>query len=345
MVDMQSVVVTGPGAYEVQTVERPRPGARDVLVRVRACGICGSDGFYLSIGGIPPRQGRTPIGHEIAGEVVEIGAAVTAFALGDHVVVNPTAAPSGIIGNGGALGGLSEYLLIEDAEPGTSLAIVPSHIPFEVAALNEPMAVARHAVNRAKPRPEDRVVIFGAGPIGLGALIDLTLRGVASVVVIDVQPARLAKALEIGADAVIDSSREDVAARLIELHGDAPLRPGDSRPGTDVYIDAAGVGAVIESVQRLAKRGSRLSIVAVHKKPVEVDFGALLSTELTITLAMGYPTEIFEVTDDIVAAWERYGRIISDLVPFERVADAITLATTPGAADKVVVTFPERTHA
>lgn len=339
MVEMQSVVVTGPGAYEVQTIDRPTPGPRDVMVRVRACGICGSDGFYVSIGGIPPRQGATPLGHEVAGEVVEVGSEVRGIAVGDHVVVNPMAAPTGIIGNGGATGGLSEYLLIEEAVLGTSLAVVPPHIPFEVAALNEPMAVARHAVNRADPRPQDRVVIFGAGPIGLGALIDLTLRGVASVVVVDVQPGRLQKALEIGADAVIDSSQEDVAARLIELHGDAPLRPGDSRPGTDVYIDAAGVGAVIESVQRLAKRGARLSIVAVHKRPVEVDFGALLSTELTITMAMGYPTEIFEVTDDIVTAWERYGRIISDLVPFERVAEAIALATTPGAADKVVVTF------
>jgi hypothetical protein len=78
----------------------------------------------------------------------------------------------------------------------------------------------------------------------------------------------------------------------------------------------------------------------VHKKPVEVDFGALLSTEISIHLAMGYPTEIFEVTEDIVAAWERYGAIISDTVPFARVDEALTLATTPGAADKVVVTFP-----
>jgi threonine dehydrogenase-like Zn-dependent dehydrogenase len=184
------------------------------------------------------------------------------------------------------------------------------------------------------------VVIFGAGPIGLGALIDLTLRGVESVVVVDVQPARLAKALELGAGAVVDSSVEDVAARLIELHGDAPLRAGDHRPGTDIYLDAAGVPAVIETVQRLAKHGARLSVVAVHKKPVEMDFGAILSSELTITMSMGYPTEIFEVTQDIIAAWERYGKIISDTVPFDRVQDALALASTPGAADKVVVTFP-----
>jgi 2-desacetyl-2-hydroxyethyl bacteriochlorophyllide A dehydrogenase len=337
---IKAVFVTGPGTTEVRDIPRPVPGPADVLIQVKACGICGSDGFYISIGGIPPRQGETPLGHEIAGEVVEVGALVTGLVVGDHVVVNPMAAPSGIIGNGGATGGLAEYLLIESAEVGRSLQVIPAHIPFEIAALNEPMAVARHAVNRVAPTPADRVVIFGAGPIGLGALIDVTLRGVASVVVVDVQPARLEKALAIGATAVINSAQEDVAERLIALHGDAPLRPGDSRPGTDVYIDAAGAPAVIASVQRLAKRGSRLAIVAVHKKPVEVDFGALLSTEISIHLAMGYPTEIFEVTEDIVAAWERYGAIISDTVPFARVDEALTLATTPGAADKVVVTFP-----
>ena len=336
---MKSVVVTGPNTTSVHEIEKPEVGAGDVLLKVRACGICGSDAFYIHIGGIPPRQGHTPLGHEIAGEVVEVGQGVTGLAVGDHVVVNPMAAPSGIIGNGGAIGGLSEYVLIEQAELGRSTAIVPDYIPFEVAALNEPMAVARHAVNRADPVATDKVVIFGAGPIGLGALIDLTLRGVASVVVIDVQPGRLDKALELGANAVIDSATEDVAARLIELHGDSPLRAGDHRPATDIYIDAAGVPAVIQTVQAIAKRGARLSVVAVHKQPVEVDFGAILSSELTITMAMGYPTEIFEVTTDIIAAWERYGRIISDVIPFARVPEALTLASAPGAADKVVVTF------
>jgi len=338
MTTMTSVVVTGPNKTEVLTVEVPAVGAADALVRVKACGICGSDTFYIHIGGVPPRQGHTPIGHEIAGEIVEVGNEVTGIALGDHVVINPMAAPTGIIGNGGSTGGLSEFLLVQDAVVGESLAIVPKHIPWEVAALNEPMAVARHAVNRANPVAGEKAVIFGAGPIGLGALIDLTLRGVDTIVV-DVQPARLAKALAIGATAVIDSSREDVAATLIDFHGDAPLRPGDSRPGTDIYIDAAGVPAVIETVQKIAKHGARLSIPAVHKRPVEVDFGALLSTELTITLSRGYPTEIFEVTNDIIAAWEKYAQIISDTLPFERVQEALTLAATPGAADKVVVTF------
>lgn len=338
MATMKSVVVTGANQTEVLDVEVPTVGTTDALVRVKACGICGSDTFYIHIGGVPPRQGHTPLGHEIAGEVIELGTDVVGLAIGDHVVVNPMAAPTGIIGNGGSTGGLAELLLIENAVVGESVAIMPKHIPWEVAALNEPMAVARHAVNRANPQAGEKAVIFGAGPIGLGALIDLTLRGV-DTIVIDVQPSRLAKALELGASAAINSLTEDVAARLIELHGDAPVRPGDSRPGTDIYIDAAGVPAVIETVQKIAKHGARLSIPAVHKKPVEVDFGALLSTELTITLSRGYPTEIFEVTNDIIAAWERYAQIISHTLPFDQVQDALTLAATPGAADKVVVTF------
>ena len=296
MSQMRSVVVTGAGVTEVLDVVRPTPGPTDALLKVRACGICGSDAMYIQIGGIPPRQGATPLGHEIAGEIVEVGGHVRDLHVGDHVVVNPMAAATGFIGNGGATGGLADYVLIDNAELGRSVAIVPAHIPWEVAALNEPMAVARHAVNRANPVSGERAVVFGAGPIGLGALIDLSLRGV-DTVVIDVQPSRLAKALEIGAQ------------------------------------------AVIETVQKIAKHGARLSIPAVHKKPVEVDFGALLSTELTITLSRGYPTEIFEVTNDIIAAWERYGQIISHTVPFDRVQEALTLSMTPGAADKVVVTF------
>jgi threonine dehydrogenase-like Zn-dependent dehydrogenase len=116
------------------------------------------------------------------------------------------AAPSGIIGNGGATGALAEFLLIENAVRGTSLEVVPDHIPFEVAALNEPMAVARHGVNRCQPKPSDKVLVFGAGPIGLGATIALKSVGVDHVVVADLIPARLDKALKVGADAVINSA-------------------------------------------------------------------------------------------------------------------------------------------
>jgi threonine dehydrogenase-like Zn-dependent dehydrogenase len=338
---MKSVMVTGPGLTEIVDVPAPVAGPADVLVRIRACGICGSDGMYIAVGGIPPRQGATPLGHEPAGEIVEVGAEVTGLAVGDHVVLNPMASEDGIIGSGGAQGGLNELVLIRGARAGVHLVTVPEHVPFEVAALNEPMAVATHAVNRLEPKPGQAAVVFGAGPIGLGAVIGLKLRGAAHVVVVDVVPNRLAKALKVGADAVIDSSREDVAARLLELHGEAPRYFGrHGKPATELYLDAAGVPAVIETVLATARHGARLSIVAVHKKPISVDFGSLLTSELTIALAMGYPTEIFEVTKDLVEHWERYALIVSDVLPYTQVGRALDLAATPGAADKVVVTLP-----
>src|SRR5919197_1236587 len=100
---MKVSVVTAPGETQVVDAPRPQVGAADVLVKIRACGICATDLFFVSIGGVP----------------------------GDHVVINPMAAPSGIIGNGGTSGALSEYLLIEDAVRGTSFEVVPDHIPFE----------------------------------------------------------------------------------------------------------------------------------------------------------------------------------------------------------------------
>lgn len=338
---MKSVMVTGPGTTEIVEIEQPVAGPRDVLVRIRACGICGSDHMYTMYGGIPPRQGATPLGHEPAGEIVFVGDEVQGAQVGDHVVINPMAASDGIIGSGGAQGAFSPFVVLLDAVAGTHFRVIPNEIPFEVAALNEPMAVARHAVNRSGAKAGEQAVVFGAGPIGLGALLSLKAKGVEHVVVIDILPTRLEKALAIGADAVINSADEDVKARLIELHGEAPPVVGirDARPATDVYLDAAGAPVVPTTVFGLVKQGARLVIPAVHKKPVEVDFGGLLTTEISIIMSMGYPTEIFEVTDDIIANWRKYQLIISDRFTIDDVQRALEVAATPGAADKVMVTL------
>lgn len=337
---MKSVHVTGVDTNSWVEIDEPTVGADDVLLAIRACGICGSDAMYSHFGGIPPRQGATPLGHEPAAEVIEIGANVTGIAVGDHVVVDTMAFSDGLLGSGGAQGALTPKVLVKDFEPDKQLKVIPNEIPWHVAALNEPMAVAYHAVNRTNPQEGDKVVIFGAGPIGLGALLGYKRRGASSVVVVDIIPSRLEKALLVGADAVINSAEEDVAARLVELHGDGQsMMARGVRPGTDIYLDAAGVGAVIQQVTGMAKQGATLGVVAVHKKPVELDFGQILTTELTLVWSMGYPTEIFEVTDDIVANGEKYAHIVSDVLPFDQALEALTLAKTPGAADKVVVTF------
>ncbi|MFC8517294.1 zinc-binding dehydrogenase [Streptomyces sp. NPDC057257] len=342
---MKSVRTGARNAVEVVEIARPEPGPRDALLRIRACGICGTDTFFVQSGGTPYTPDGSvvplPLGHEPAGEVVAVGAEVTDLKVGDRVVVNPQGAPSGIIGCGGELGGMDEYLLVEDAEVGRSVAVFPDDLPFDVAALNEPMAVARHCVNRSQARPGDKVLVFGAGPIGLGVTIWLKLRGVEHVVVADVVPERLETALAVGADAVIDSAKEDVTARLTELHGEAANALGQPRPGTDIYIDAAGVAAVFNTTVDAAKWGAKLVMVGVQKPSSEIDLGGMLRSELTLIASQGYPTEIFEVTAELAEHRDRFARLISHRVPFAEVHRAFELALTPGAAEKVVVTFED----
>ncbi len=336
---MESIIVTSPSVASRVTVEQPRPGPGDVLVRIRACGICGSDSLYVEMGGAPPHFTETPLGHEPAGEVVAVGASVSGVAVGDHVVINPMA-QDGVIGNGGPRGALAEFLLLPDAIAGQDFRVIPSEIPWSVAALNEPMAVAYHGVNRSGATQGTKAVVFGAGPIGLGAAIGLAAKGAEHVVVVDVVARRLEKALAVGADAVINSAEEDVVARLRELHGEVPGFYGaPPRPATDVYLDAAGAPAVFQTVMSAVKHRAVYTIVAVYKDAVELDLQQALTSEVDIRLSMGYPTEIFSVTDSIIADWQKYQHIISDLVPFAEVERALTLARTPGAADKVIVTF------
>jgi threonine dehydrogenase-like Zn-dependent dehydrogenase len=132
-----------------------------------------------------------------------------------------------------------------------------------------------------------------------------------------------------------------VVARLIELHveGEAGISGLPRRAGADIYLDAAGVPAVVNTALAAAKKGATLGIVGVHKEPVPVEFVNVMSNEITILGSMGYHDEIFEVTRDLVANWEKYALIVSHTIPFDHVGEALELAHTPGAADKVVVTF------
>lgn len=343
---MKSVRTNGVDAVEVVEIPRPAPGPRDAVVRVRACGICGTDITFLHLGGFPehgrPDGALRPVhlGHEPVGEVVDYGDEVRGLAVGDRVVVNPCSAPTGIIGCGGELGGMTEYLLVEDAVVGESLAVFPDSMPFEVASLSEPLAIARHCVDRSEAAPTDQVVVFGAGPIGLGATIWLKLRGVRHVVVADLVPERLDRALAVGADAVIDRATEDVTARLTELHGRSADALGQPRPGTDVYIDAVGTAATFDTVVANARRHARFVLAAARRPPEDLDLGGTLRSELTFIAAQGHRTEMFEVTPELIRHQKLFAKIISHRVPYAEVEKAFELASAADAAEKVVVTLP-----
>jgi (R,R)-butanediol dehydrogenase / meso-butanediol dehydrogenase / diacetyl reductase len=334
---MRVVNIHGVDDVRLDPVDAPAPGSNDVVVQVKACGICGSDLTYIKIGGIHRRPGGvTPIGHEAAGEVISVGGDVRGVAVGQRVVINPMMTSS-YVGSGGPEGAFTEELLIRDARVGESLLPIPEDLPYDVAALTEPLAVALHGVNRAEVKGGDKVVVFGCGPIGLSMVLWLIDRGVTDVVALDLSAERLERAKALGARAIINPAKEDVRARLLELHGSARVFSRES-VGTDAYIDAAGAPNLLSDVVKMAKFQSRMVVTAAYMKPVPLDLGAMLTTEMTITTAVGYPTEMAEVIAALPRLRDKARSLISHRFPFDRVIEAIGVAGTPASA-KVMVDF------
>jgi (R,R)-butanediol dehydrogenase / meso-butanediol dehydrogenase / diacetyl reductase len=334
---MRVLNIHGVNDVRLDPTHQPQVGQSDVIVKIRACGVCGSDLSYIKMGGIHRKEGGvTPIGHEAAGEVIAVGADVKDAYVGQRVVINPMNTPS-YVGSGGPEGAFTEELLVRGAKVGDSLLPIPDDLPFDVAALTEPLAVALHGVNRAQVKPADKVVVFGCGPIGLGMVLWLADRGIKDVVVLDLAPERLERAKALGARAGINPAKENVRERLLELHGPARVFSREA-VGTDAYIDAAGAPSILTDVVNMAKFQSRLVVTAAYMKPVTLDLGAMLTTEMTITTAVGYPTEMPDVIASLPRLRNKCRSLISHRFSFDHVIDALGVAGTPGSA-KVMVEF------
>jgi len=333
---MRLLTIHGVGDVRLDPYQRPAAGPKDVVVRMKACGICGSDLSYIKIGGIPTPGTITALGHEGAGEVMEVGAEVDGIAVGQPVIINPMMSP-GNIGSGGPEGAFTEELLVREARLGDSILPIPQGIGYDVAAMCEPLAVAMHGVNRAGVRAGDKVVVFGCGPIGLGMVLWLVDRGMTDVVALDLAPERRERALALGARAALDPARVDLRAELARLHGEVPSY-GRVGVGTDAYIDAAGAPNILGDVVMMAKFHSRLVVTAAYLKPIEFPVGRMLTSEMTITTAMGYPTEMPEVIAAMPRLADRIASMISHRLPFERVMEGLQTAATPQSA-KVMIEF------
>jgi threonine dehydrogenase-like Zn-dependent dehydrogenase len=331
---MKQVNVHGPGDVRIDEVAEPKPGPRDAVVRVSACGICGTDLRYVRLGGLAgPSERPMPLGHELSGVVDGVGAEVSNLAAGTRVVLNPTACGN-MIGNGGSEGGFAPRLLVRDAAAGKSLFPIPAELPTDVAALAEPLGVAMNAVNRVEARPGDRVAVFGAGPIGLAAVATLRDRGVEDVVAVDLSPRRLEIAAALGARATVDATREDPWERLRALHGEEPVL-GAPMAATDAYVEASGAAPVIPRILQHAKGEARLSVVALHDQEVPVHFFLVMMKQLTIRGAMEYP-EDYTDTLELLSRWD-LSPMISHRFPLENFQEALGVARDPRLGGKVLI--------
>ena len=336
---MKLVRVHGPGDYAIDDVPQPNPGPRDVVVKVGACGICGSDIHFVRHGFTLPDGEPLPLGHEAAGVVETVGEEVTGITPGMRVFINPTAGDGTVMGNGGSEGAFAGRVLVRNAVAGESLLILPDSVSLAQAALIEPLAVGLHGVNRGRPTRDSQVAVFGCGPIGLGAVLWLARAGVRHIVAIDISDARLDYARKMGAHATVNPLRENVAERLTELHGKGIAVMGQPTVGTNIFYDMAGGKDVIASIIAMAQYHARLVISAVYLEPVMVSFVDALMRELEITTAGGYPDELPQVLAALpeidAALLDTYVSHSFDFADFD---EAFATAQRPDSA-KVMVTF------
>jgi threonine dehydrogenase-like Zn-dependent dehydrogenase len=170
-------------------------------------------------------------------------------------------------------------------------------------------------------------------------LLWLRDRGITDVVAFDLAEERLERARAIGVQAALDPTKVDVRAELVKLHGEVPSY-GRVGVGTDAFIDAAGAPNILTDVIMMAKFHARLVITAAYMRPLEFPVGRMLTSEMTITTAVGYPTEMPEVIAAMPRLKGKIAAMISHTLPFGEVLEGLRIAATPQSA-KVMIQFEE----
>ncbi len=272
---MKAAVYHGPRDIRVEEVNKPEIGESEVLVRVHACGICGSDLHMYRLGmfevlGRPIDDKRRIMGHELSGEIVEVGANVTDFRVGDRIT-------------GVGQGGFAEYVPVPVTD--RSPHILPGHISFEDEATLEPLATSLHGVGLAQPVAGETVVVLGVGIIGLGCIQAIRAMADCRIIAVDASERRLEMAASFGADVTVNLTETDPVEAVIELTGGAkPVERFGVRGGNaDVVIDCAGApSSPNQGLTMLKQQHGRMVFVALFERQPELDFNQVVRKHVAI---------------------------------------------------------------
>jgi threonine dehydrogenase-like Zn-dependent dehydrogenase len=295
-------LVSEPERLEVEERSLAEPGPGEALIRVRECGICGSD-LKMYAGTHPILRPPLVPGHEFYGTVeavgegaaVELGALVSIFpTVGCGHCFNcrrgfPHLCPDMELIGGQRQGGLAELVVV----PAANLLPMHPDVPEHARVLVEPLAVGVHAARRAGVAPGERVVVVGAGPIGLFTALALRHQGVEDLLLADLSEERLALARRLGAPATVNSGEVDLGG-----HVRAEIRP----EGVDVAFDCVGVDATAREALALTCKGGRAVIVGLMPAEMRVDGVALQRGERTLVGVQMYVREDFATAMTILAA-------------------------------------------
>jgi len=281
---MRAAILRERGRFEIdRAYPEPRLAAGDIKLRIKLSGICGSDLHEFAAG---PLLAPMPsvLGHEFCGEVVEVGAEVRGFEAGDKAigVIHPSCGRCEYCQHGDFTlcdmrvmavternGSFAEYV----AAPARQMFLVPPQTPHDEAALIEPSSVGCHAIRRSRLALGERVVVIGAGPIGLLITALARRAGADRIAVVEPAQARRQLAIQMGADVALDPGEEV----------EGPINEMTDARGADAVFECAGVAQAFESAQRLVRKQGRLVLVAVYQdRRLELRANRVLGNELDI---------------------------------------------------------------
>jgi L-iditol 2-dehydrogenase len=306
MVQMKALVLEQYKQFTYTDFPDPQFGADDVLIRVKTCGICGSD-----IHGMDGSSGRRipPLimGHEASGVIAEVGANVRGWQVGDRVTFDSTVycgdcyfcrrGEINLCDNRQVLGvstgdyrrhgAFAEYLVV----PARILYRLPDNLTFEQGAFVEPVSIAVHAVERTPIHIGDTAVVVGSGMIGLLVIQALKAAGCGRVIAVDLEPGRLERAVQLGADEGFRSDTTDVSAEI---------RERTNGRGADVSFEVVGITPTVKLAVNSVRKGGQVTLVGNLAPNVELPLQAVVTRELTLNGSCGSQGE-YDACLDLIA--------------------------------------------
>lgn len=285
-------VMTAPGEISFREVATPKPGKGQVLVKIIRIGVCGSD-IHVYHGTHPYTKYPVTQGHEVSGQIAELGEGVEGLRVGQKVTIEPqvycgkcypcTHGKYNLCEHLKVMGfqttgTASEYFAVDAAK----VTPLPEEMSYDEGAMIEPLAVTIHAAKRFPDMKGAKVVIEGCGPIGALLVQSVKAFGAKEVMVTDVSDYRLALAKRLGADYAFNTARTDFGEDLLEAFG-----PDKA----DVIYDCAGNDTTMNAAIQNARKGSTIILVAVFGKMANVDLAKLNDSELDLNTTMMYRHE------------------------------------------------------
>lgn len=343
---MKVLVYSGPLDIRIKEVEKPKPGPGEVCVKVKAVSICGSDlsGYR---GKNAMRVAPLVMGHEFAGEIVELGENVHDVPIGMRVTVNPNVycgkCPNCLAGRmnvcefrrivgttmtrGSYDGAMAEYVCV----PQMTIIPLPDNVSYEEGAVVEPLAVSLHGAKKAGNVKGQVVAVIGAGPIGLLAVQCLKALGAKTVIATDIVDDRLAMARKCGADYVFNTRNDDLKQKVTEITNGA---------GAAAVFDAVGIHDSLNQAIDVVANGGNVIGVGMGAPVTEFEFKKLITHEINLLGSYTYTTEMQEAVELLREGKLKVKEMITTVAPLEKGPEVFADLVSGNSHDIKVILRP-----